>query len=180
MNELRLFISINFSTEVTDGIFSAVTMLKENSISGNFSRRENLHLTLAFLGTTPPSRLPALRRAMAFPSQGFTLKTGSLGRFKRRSGDIWWLGVDGGAALFELQRTLSKNLMSAGFSLDSHNFRPHITLGREIIIKPGFDPVKISDSAPIPPQRVTKVSLMNSSREHGKLVYTELFSNKLI
>lgn len=53
---MRLFIAINFPPEPVAAFVRAQDALRRASPSASFSRRENLHLTLAFLGEQPSAR----------------------------------------------------------------------------------------------------------------------------
>ena len=94
--KMRLFIAINFGENELDAFEAARDRLRERAGRANYSRRENLHLTLAFLGEQPQARLPDARAAMlaaAAGSQPFTLRFERSGRFRREGGDIWWLSL---------------------------------------------------------------------------------------
>ena len=58
---MRLFYAILLSEEMKQALVGAQDFLRAQGIQGNYTRRENLHLTLAFLGET--DRLSAARRA---------------------------------------------------------------------------------------------------------------------
>ena len=60
---MRLFIAIRFSPEIRQTLLDAVSGLRAQARSGNFTRPENLHLTLAFLGETNQTK--EIRTAMA-------------------------------------------------------------------------------------------------------------------
>ena len=62
--KMRLFIAINFGENELDAFEAARDRLRERAGRANYSRRENLHLTLAFLGEQPQARLPDARAAM--------------------------------------------------------------------------------------------------------------------
>ena len=48
--DMRLFIAINFDGEALDDLVRLQTELRDCGAEGNFTRPENLHLTLAFIG----------------------------------------------------------------------------------------------------------------------------------
>lgn len=174
---MRLFIAVNFQNEVKDSLCGCIERLKENSVRGNFTRRENLHLTLAFLGETP--RADSAKRAMdAAAGVPFELSIGGFGRF-RRGGDIYWVGVEHSAALTALQASLCGELRREGFSLETREFKPHLTLGREVSLVPGFDREAFARAIPPMHMRVEKISLMKSERLNGRLTYTELYAKQL-
>ena len=172
--KMRLFIAINFGENELDAFEAARDRLRERAGRANYSRRENLHLTLAFLGEQPQARLPDARAAMlaaAAGSQPFTLRFERSGRFRREGGDIWWLGAADCPALTALQSRLASELRARGFALEDRRFYPHLTLARRVF--GAADPRSLLAGAV--PCRVSGMSLMLSERPEGKLTYTELF-----
>lgn len=59
---MRLFIAVNFDEKTKASLMGAVQKLKESSSAGNFTRPENLHLTLVFIGETKDAA--AVKEAM--------------------------------------------------------------------------------------------------------------------
>jgi 2'-5' RNA ligase len=98
----------------------------------------------------------------------FDLIIEHLGRFKRRSGDTWWVGVSESRALMDLQQELTSGLLATGFELDKRKYSPHITLGREIVTS--YTPRSIESFGEV----VTKFDLMKSEHIDGKLTYTAI------
>ena len=47
---MRLFIAILFEENIINALTHFQDNLKAKGVKGNFSRRENLHITLAFIG----------------------------------------------------------------------------------------------------------------------------------
>ena len=93
---MRLFVALLLTGEMKDALCQAQAKLKALARSGNFSRRENLHLTLAFLGECPPSAVHRIRRAMTAAAEAagpFPMTLDRLGRFRRPGADLWWAGV---------------------------------------------------------------------------------------
>ena len=171
---MRLFISINFGERELDALEAARERLRAAAGRANYSRRENLHLTLAFLGEQPEASLPALRNAMtasAAQAAPFTLRFDRQGRFRREGGDIFWLAPADCPVLMRLRERLAAELGARGFRLEERRFSPHLTLARQV--RPGVRPGPLFD-APLP-CRVRAMSLMLSERPGGRLTYTELF-----
>ncbi len=175
---MRLFIAILFEEGIKSNLYSAVNKLKAMA-KGTFTQKENLHLTLNFIGET--DRLEEVQRAMqqAVNKSGvssFVLSIQGLGKFTRREGDIYWAGVEKEPDLWRLQKALVKELKEQGFfDIDDHEYRPHLTLGRRV--KPGKNLNEQEFAAGIKPMqmRVNKISLMKSERLQGKLTYTEIY-----
>ncbi len=95
-------------------------------------RRENLHITLAFLGDQPDARLNCLKEAAqktaALP--GFQLQLDQVGLWLKPG--IFWLGVSQPPpALFSLVKQLNQNLAACDFQPEKRPYTPHLTLARE-------------------------------------------------
>ena len=113
---LRLFIAISLPESWTAALHSASAVLRKHSLHGSFTRRENFHLTLAFLGET--ERRAAAEAAMdRVSAPGFVLQIGAPGLFRQRDGDLWWLGIEPSPALLEVHRQLTEELSASGFVL---------------------------------------------------------------
>jgi len=171
---MRLFVAIELPEAVKDELGLLGERLCARSESGSFTRRENFHLTLCFLGET--ERVSDIRSAIE-RSEGspFVLETGRLGRFRRAGGDIWWLGLQKSQPLAALQKRLAAELRREGFALEEREYNPHLTLGRKVVFPPGADRTVLGWD--IPPFRipVDKISLMKSERIGGRLTYTPVF-----
>jgi 2'-5' RNA ligase len=162
---MRLFIAIHFSPEVKRLLLRTIESLRAQAAGGNFTREENLHLTLAFLGETiNESAARAAIAAAAAPP--FPLTLGGSGRF----GDLWWVGVEENPALSSLASSLQNELRARGFSIERRPFKPHITVARQVVSRA---PVRLE--VPRVTMTADRVSLMRSARVAGELRYTELW-----
>ncbi|NLG92511.1 MAG: RNA 2',3'-cyclic phosphodiesterase [Clostridiales bacterium] len=175
---MRLFIAVNFSEPVRDSLTGWIQKLKDCGASGNFSRRENLHLTLAFIGET--DKVEKVRQAMdKVSAEPFALTVGGLGRFRRNGGDICWAGVEKNEALLSVHNQLCSALRLAGFPIENREFKPHLTLGREVVFPSGFSFRDFAGRIAPMTEQVWKISLMKSERIGGKLTYTEIYEKRL-
>jgi len=176
---MRLFIAVNFCGEVINQILELQEQLRTQSLRGNFTRPENFHLTLAFLGEAAEEKAASLGRIIEnIGTVPFEISFTRTGCFTHSRKDLWWLGVDvkcpGLPFLESIHKQLLELLLAAGFSVDTRPFNAHITLGREI-----------KHSRPIilnPPEikvRVDRISLMKSEHIAGKLTYTEIFGKQI-
>ena len=168
---MRLFIAVNFNNETRSRLLALRDGLRSRSERGNFTLPENLHLTLAFLGECDAKQTAAVKAAMdTVRFEPFDIHIERVGHFKRNGGDIWWAGLRGNEALSDLQRELTDKLITAGFSLERRQYKPHITLGREVV----------TDAAPwqVEPfgETVPGIDLMKSERMAGKLTYSVIYS----
>ena len=145
------------------GIQSA---LRRQGMRGNFTRPENLHLTLAFIGeySDPDYVLDIMHN---IPVKPFELSLDGFGNF----GDLWWTGIRKSDILASYVKRLRHCLSDANIPFDRKRFSPHITLIRKasFIIKPE---ILIPEST----MKVSHVSLFRSDRGKNGMIYTELGS----
>ncbi|MDD3823716.1 MAG: RNA 2',3'-cyclic phosphodiesterase [Sphaerochaetaceae bacterium] len=177
---MRLFVAIDVSTEVRTVLLEHQRRISSVASSGNFSHRDNLHLTLAFLGELPPSDLPRITGIVdSLDIPPFPLVIDTLGRFARSGSDIWWAGVYRNPVLLTLQSLLDSRFQEAGFTLDNRPFAAHITLARQVRMPDAHAVRELLD--PIKPIRMTvgRISVMESTRIEGKLTYIELHGHDL-
>lgn len=171
---MRLFAAVNFTEDMKDALMSDIKRLKEHSLDGNFTGRDNLHLTVAFIGET--SEIEKAKAALSeINADCFTLQINGFGRFSRRGGDIYWRGIQPNQELELIHQQVKKGLNSRGFALEERPFRPHLTLGRQVIAEENFDMQNFKRTLPRLKTEVKRVSLMQSSRIEGKLKYTEIY-----
>lgn len=169
---MRLFVSINFTPEITEKIHKCALAIGEQARSANVSRKENIHLTLAFIGeTTDIAKAKKFLDAVSFSPFEITLS--ECGKFGRPGEDIHWIGCKKSAELCDLAYSVRDNLIKSGFDIDTKPFKPHITLARQVV---SDAPVVID--VPKLSYKVEKISLMKLERINGKLTYTEIHSKK--
>ena len=163
---MRLFIAIQFSDQIRKVLAETMTDLRRQGVSGNFSRVENLHLTLAFLGEvkSPEQICRAMKQAAGEP---FRLTLGTGGSF----GDLYWVGLKESPELTDYVKDLRAKLQEEKIWFDPKAFKPHITIVRKARHE-GKVQIRLR-KASFP---VTKISLMESARKDGKLIYTEMYA----
>lgn len=175
---VRLFLAALLEDTVKDRLCEAMEQIRQSTKTSRLTRRENLHLTLVFLGET--ERLKEIREAMGWVSAApFSLGIQGIGRFRRDGGDIYWAGVTPNPCLLRLYEELKKALTVQGFSLEDRPYRPHLTLARQVEKKPEIPFQALKSSLKPVSTRISAVSLMKSERIGGTLVYTELYRKEL-
>lgn len=137
----RLFFALWPSDELRRQIEHETRKAARHS-GGRMIPAANLHITLAFLGATPASKLQdAIACAGATTVQPFELMLGELKWWERQQ--LLCLeptaGVD---ALQELVGGLRGALRARGFTVEDRSFRPHITLAREVRRAHEFKPIR--------------------------------------
>ena len=175
---MRLFTAILLEEPVKDALEAAIERLRRRTIRGRFTRSENLHLTLVFIGETD-SEDRAVRAMEAVQAGPIKLIFTGGGRFYQTGGDIYWAGVQSSPALLELYHNVRAALDTEGLSPERRKYTPHLTLGRGIVVGAGFDAAAYFREIPGIAMTARSVSLMKSERIEGKLTYTEIYRKEL-
>lgn len=163
---MRIFIAIRFTETFKYSILDAQDGLREYGVRGNYTQPENLHLTLAFIGET--ERVTEIKAAVdAVKFEPFVIRTGKLGCFNGRS-RVLWLGIEGEDKVKTIAQQLRRNLDKCGIDYAKGKFSPHITLVRQ----PSEVPLDVEVESES--MTVSEISVMNSERINGRLVYTAL------
>lgn len=112
----------------------AIDALADNASAccgGRRTQRDNLHLTLAFIGTVTPGQLEVLKAvAGCIRSEPFEWQLDRVDYWPHNH--IAWAGCNlMPAGLHRLFESLYHGLAAAGFSLEARRFAPHVTLLRK-------------------------------------------------
>ena len=163
---MRLFIAITFTEDMLDALSEIQDDLRRSDVRGSYTPRENLHMTLAFIGETKDvdtvkqvmDSLPVEKGRLSF--SGYTF-----------FGDIFVAGIKGNQKIKKYAADLRKALKDNGLPCDMTKFEPHVTLVRKF-------KGQRSQNLPVPDadMTITKVSLMKSETQNGKQVYKEVYS----
>ena len=135
----KLFIAVDPSVEavvhlgaVVDGL--QVSLANAPGRSTRLTKRENWHVTVAFLGDVPVIRVPAVEAVMAQVAATVSplrLCVAGGGTFGSRREPILWAGIGGEVdGLRLLARLLQRALRRARLPADNRPPRPHLTISR--------------------------------------------------
>ena len=168
--DMRLFIAINFDGEVIDDLVRLQTELRDCGAEGNFTRPENLHLTLAFIGEygNPDDVLDVMETV---PFRPIPLKVEGLWHFR----DMYFARMGHVPELERYVRRLRRALSENGIPFDRKKFSPHITLIRKVSFKDGV-PGEVPEHLNVRETVAKAVSLMHSERGKRGMIYTEIGS----
>lgn len=134
---LRLFIAIELSPEVKQGIGRLQTDLKQRLPPRvvRWTNPEGIHLTLKFLGDTPESKVPAVTQGVLAAAAGFEpfeLSVAGFGCFPNpHKARVLWVGIpDAPRSLAGVQRAVDLQMARLDYARETRPFSPHLTLGR--------------------------------------------------
>lgn len=171
---MRSFIAIEFDDETRKFLLNIQDKFRKAGINGNYSRPENLHLTIRFLGEVDDDLLKSIKTAIknvASRHSVFSLSIDSAGKFDKGSKSIVWAGLTGSRELFDLYSDMDKELRIIMSGLTKEKYSPHITLIREA--HPREDIIKAIQDLEKTGHKftVSGISLMESTRIDGRLTY---------
>ena len=154
---MRLFIAIQFEENILDALTDFQADLKSQGVSGNYTKRENLHITLAFIGDygNPDEVLDAMEQVNFRPIE---ISLDGVGSFV----ELFWVGLADNPQLTGYVKRLRRELAEQGIPFDKKRFSPHITLIRKYSCRGGRE-IPVSDP-PKGSMAATRVSLMRSER----------------
>ena len=159
---MRLFIAINLDDKFRDALVEMQESMRRQGIRGNYTRMENLHLTLAFIGECGDP--DAVNEVLAsIPLEPFRLALRGYGSF----GNLYWAGLEDNDKLSAYVKRLRRALAEKGIPFD-RKFSPHITLLRQASAR--LPRLRVSSAA----MEVRRVSLMRSERGKNGMIYTEI------
>lgn len=130
----RLFIGVELPEEIKEEL-AELKLLTPRIDSARWIEKQNLHLTLKFLGHVPEELVEILSKRIEASVRGggaFEFALGEAGAFPtRRRARILWYGVDDGEdALEKLAGSIEAAAETCGYRPEKRPFHPHITLAR--------------------------------------------------
>lgn len=127
---LRLFIAIELPEDIKEELIKIEGVLKPYISNVKWVEKENLHITLRFLGEITEERLKDIEEAVgeiANSYSPFYISLSGIGTFPY----VIWVGIDEGKeTLTEIAYKSEGALIKKGFPPADKAFSPHITLGR--------------------------------------------------
>ncbi|SDK26679.1 RNA 2',3'-cyclic phosphodiesterase [Microbulbifer yueqingensis] len=173
----RLFIGISPDAPTQHFLEGLVIHARQLLSSGRERPRwtspSNRHLTLAFLGETPPELIPAIERGLMQMAQGARPCSGrivSLGPFPKPRARLLAAELVSNPDLDRLHSGCRELMRDLGMKPESAAFRPHFTLGRNRHGLGPFPPLQLDYVA-----RLDNLVLYRSEMAPGGSQYTPLF-----
>lgn len=125
---MRLFIAIPLSDAMKDALTAVQDEMYDNGVRGNFTSRENMHLTLAFIGEYP-DKDQVMDALSTVSFSAFSLSLSGMGCFR----DLWWAGMDESAPLHAVVRRIRHALAENNIPFDRKRFS-RIIQSSEVVI----------------------------------------------
>jgi 2'-5' RNA ligase len=133
----RVFVAIELPASLRARIINHIDRLRSAipAARASWSREDNLHLTLKFLGDIPLTNVELLSAAALIAVskvEPFEIVVEGCGAFLLRGQPrVLWIGIsDSSGKLCELNRALEEECAKADFAREPRPFDPHLTIAR--------------------------------------------------
>lgn len=132
---MRCFVAVKVAEPVRDLLVRVQDALKRADAQIKWVERENLHLTLRFLGDLDESQVASLKGLLAAEASRWKpirLHYGGVGTFPERGVPrVVWAGATGDIErLAGLASAVERHAESVGVPRERHPFVAHLTIGR--------------------------------------------------
>ena len=178
---MRTFIAIEIPSEVKSALAALQDDLRRAGADVSWTRPENIHLTLRFLGEVDEKRVGEVEKVCvtsAAKFQPFTLRLNDTGVFPNaRQPRILWAGLAGEIEkAVEMRERLNDGLALIGFEREEKDFRPHLTIGRVKSNRKIRELLSLADARRVPASSflVTEIVLMKSELHPAGARYTAI------
>lgn len=182
MGVFRLFIAIDVPLWVKTEILGIQNRLRVLDLDASWTRQENMHLTLKFLGDIDARLVPAIIKEMGAvlsPAPKFSVSLGRLGAFPDlKKPRVAWIAIEDPSGVLErLWRETEDAMWALKFPRDKRKFSPHLTLARIKSQKGNRLLAATLSAAPqtgFKPFDIASVKLYKSELTAKGSIYTEL------
>lgn len=174
---MRLFVGVYPPEEIIDYIYDIENSLISKGVSGNYTKKENIHLTLKFLGETEDSKIDPIKNILnEYRNLDLNLEINKLSYFKRGSEAILWLGLSGDIDKLEgYANNLNNQLYELEFEREYKKFKPHITMARKV----NFNDLNLRLISSIPIKnlnfKIQNINLIQSTLTKQGPIYKTLY-----
>jgi RNA 2',3'-cyclic 3'-phosphodiesterase len=186
ITSMRLFIALEIPGDVKNILAAVQPDLRQAHAEVGWTKVENLHLTLKFLGEVEAAHTNTIMQACVETASqhcGFRLALNGLGFFPNvRHPRVIWAGLkDDSSELQALHKSLEEKFYTLGFTRKEKPFNPHLTLGRIKTAKNVRQLVSRTEAYQLPVLSFTiaELVLMQSQLQPGGSIYTPLVRARL-
>jgi len=135
IEKIRSFIAIEISESVRKKIADLQEELKKHKERISWTKPDNIHLTLKFLGDIEESKTKSIGESLTIATkelQPFNFFVKELGVFPNfRRPRVLWVGINNpGNELNNIHSKIEQQLNQLGFQKEKKRFNPHLTIGR--------------------------------------------------
>ncbi|MCS7250295.1 MAG: RNA 2',3'-cyclic phosphodiesterase [candidate division WOR-3 bacterium] len=135
MNKIRSFIALEIPEEIKNEIYQYIENFKKDNLPIKWVEKENLHITLVFLGEQDLNFLNKVKEILKKLSSNFKsfyINLANFGFFPNaKKPRVFWIGIKKNKELIvKMAEELNRELKKIGFKPEEREFSPHLTIGR--------------------------------------------------
>ncbi|MDE7107604.1 MAG: RNA 2',3'-cyclic phosphodiesterase [Clostridiales bacterium] len=176
---MRVFIALNIPDKMRDNLERSASQFKDLATGGSFTKKDNYHVTLHFLGNVEQSNLIYVQSAMDkvknLPAPRLAISQFAV----LRASDIVCARFNKNANLTALHDALADNLEKMGFTVERRAYRPHVTMIRKYAFSLPFSEVTKNVTVYNKPFDAPEVVLYESVFKDNGVTYNPLYSISL-
>lgn len=176
---MRIFVALELPQKAKDNLERSSRQFADYANGGNFVPKENMHLTLHFLGNVAPSDLIYVQSAMDAVKNLLAPELAVTQFAMQRTGDIVWAKIRQSAELTQLHDLLGQKLEENGFETEHRAYRPHVTLIRKKSFTLPFSEVTKNVQVYNMPFDATRLTLFESVLTDRSATYHPLYTVEL-
>ena len=185
---MRLFIAIELSDPVKDSLTQIQSHLKYAAADVKWVERDNIHLTLKFLGEIDEKKAAVISTILdniAKDFSPFEITIKDLGVFPKMDFPrVVWVGLEekGAKIVEEIFKKIEERLVELGFDKEARAFTSHITIGRVRSPKNKEalkEKILSYDLSPTTKSPISSIILFQSTLTPKGSIYTKLHEAQL-
>jgi len=124
---MRLFVAF----ALPDAVAIPLTIIQSGIPGARWQTREQMHLTLRFIGEVDGRDAASIDDALsAISAPALSLQLKGVGEFGSNKPRALWAGLAPNEALLHLQRKIETAMQRIGLEAEPRKFTPHVTLAR--------------------------------------------------
>ena len=184
---MRTFIAIELSKDIRETLAQIQSHLKYSCADIKWIEKENIHLTLKFLGEIPDKKLQQVKSTLEIvgkETSPFEISLKDIGAFPNINYPrVIWVGLDKGADESKVfAQMINEEVLKIGFQKEPRPFAPHLTIGRvrspknKEALKEKMLSCQLSA---VSLQLIKSVILFQSALTPKGPIYTKLYETKL-
>ncbi len=133
--DIRSFLAFELPEFVKEELSGLIRSFNRGVSKVRWVKRENMHLTVLFLGNINEETIPAMAEDISDICERFSpfiVRMKGVGCFPNiRNPKVIWVGIDGEIErMAKFYESLVMNLSKYGIKQENRTYRPHLTLGR--------------------------------------------------
>lgn len=164
---MRLFYSLPLSQQVADALFDASVRLRKNLKDGNVTPKENLHITVSFVGNVNEIKADILAEILReTASQNYAPQLIFSPPTQLHGADLICSKIKLNDNLLKINKDIVAQLEKKGFTAEKR-FTPHVTLIRRPVFSVPFATLKSQTEFDIPLSSCDSIALVESRLNIG-------------